>query len=64
MPKTQSKSPVLQSPREQVMDPNGIQGYVIQGYPTYIYLNRDMEIHLGHTGFSEEYMKNTINGLL
>ena len=57
-------SPVLQSPREQVMDPNGIQGYVIQGYPTYIYLNRDMEIHLGHTGFSEEYMKNTINGLL
>ena len=57
-------SPVLQSPREQVMDPSGIEGYIIQGYPTYIYLNRDMEIHLGHTGFSEDFMKNTINGLL
>ena len=57
-------SPVLQSPREQVMDPSGIEGYIIQGYPTYIYLNRDMEIHLGHTGFSEEYMRSTINGLL
>jgi len=57
-------SPVLQSPKEQVIDPSGIDGYVINGYPTYIYLNRDMEIHLGHTGFNEEYMRNTIDGLL
>jgi thiol-disulfide isomerase/thioredoxin len=57
-------SPVLQAPTEQVIDPSGIEGYIIQGYPTYIYLDRDLQIHLGHTGFSEEYMKNTINGLL
>ena len=59
-----TSSPVLQSPAHQVIDPNGINGYIVQGYPTYIYLNRDMEIHLGHTGFNEEYMRNTIDELL
>jgi thiol-disulfide isomerase/thioredoxin len=57
-------SPVLQSPREQVIDPYGVEGYYVPAYPTYIYLNRDMEIHLGHTGFSEEFMRNTIDELL
>ena len=57
-------APVLQSSAEQVMDPNGIEGYVIPGLPTYIYLNQDLEIHLGHVGFSEQYMRDTIDGLL
>ncbi len=57
-------SPVLQSPAAQVMDPSGITGYDVQGYPTYIYLTRDLSIHLGHTGFSEEYMRSTIDGML
>ena len=57
-------SPVLQAPRDQVVDSSGILGYIVQGYPTYIYLTRDLEIHLGHTGFSEEYMRTTIDGML
>ena len=57
-------APVLQSPTAQVMDPSGVNGYDIQGYPTYIYLTRDLNIVLGHTGFSEEYMRNTIDGML
>ena len=57
-------APVLQSPKDQVIDPSGMNGYIVPAYPTYIYLNRDMEIHLGHTGFSEEFMRNTIDELL
>jgi thiol-disulfide isomerase/thioredoxin len=59
-----TSSPVLQAPAGQVMDPSGVTGYDVQGYPTYIYLARDLSIYLGHTGFSEEYMRTTIDGML
>ena len=57
-------APVLQASRDYVMDPTGITGYLVGGYPTYVYIDQNLIIHTGHVGFSEEYMRITIDGLL
>ena len=57
-------APVLQASSDYVMDPNGITGYLVGGYPTYVYIDQNMTIHTGHVGFSEEYMRITLDGLL
>ena len=46
------------------MDPEGITGYLVGGFPTYVYIDQELKIHLGHVGFSEEYMRMTLDGLL
>jgi len=57
-------APVLQGSRDYVMDPAGITGYLVGGFPTYVYIDQDLKIHLGHVGFNEEYMRATLDGLL
>lgn len=57
-------APVLQGNREYVVDPAGITGYLVGGFPTYIYIDRDLKIHTGHVGFNEGHVKLTLDGLL
>ena len=57
-------APVLQGSRDYTMDQAGITGYLVGGFPTYVYIDKDMKIHTGHVGFSEEYMRITLDGLL
>jgi len=57
-------APVLQGNREYVVDPAGITGYLVGGFPTYVYIDRDLKIHAGHVGFNEEHVKLTLDGLL
>jgi|TARA_R110002124_G_scaffold125837_5_gene285143 hypothetical protein len=57
-------APVLQASREYVLDPNGITGYLVGGFPTYVYLDKNLKIATAHTGFSEEYIRQVLNGML
>ena len=59
-----TNAPVLRASRDYVMDPQGITGYLVGGYPTYVYIGRDMKIATAHVGFSEEYVRTVLNGLL
>jgi len=51
---------ILQGSRDKMLDIAGIEGYSIGGFPTYIYIGRDMKFYAGHVGFSEEYIKEKI----
>jgi hypothetical protein len=57
-----TSSPVLQGSRDKMLDPAGIgeDGYLLGGFPTYIYIGRDMKFYTAHVGFSEEYVKEKI----
>ena len=57
-------APVLRASREYVMDPQGVTGYLVGGYPTYVYIDQEMIIQAGHSGFNIDYVKNIIDGLL
>ena len=43
-----------------MLDPTGEAGYALSGFPTYIYIGRDMTIYAGHVGFSDEYVRQKI----
>ena len=53
-------APVLQGSRDKMLDPTGIEGYVLGAFPTYLYLDRDMKFYAGHVGFSDEYVREKI----
>ena len=60
-------APVLQGSREKMLDSQagdvaepGVTGYLLNAYPTYIYIGRDMRFYAGHVGFSEDYMRQKI----
>ena len=60
-------APVLQGSREKMIDAQdgsvaelGVTGYLLNAYPTYIYIGRDMKFYTGHVGFSEEYVREKI----
>jgi hypothetical protein len=57
-------APVLLGSRDKVVDIEGIEGYPLSAWPTYIYIGRDMKFYAGHVGFSEEYMRQMIDGAL
>ena len=57
-------APVLQGSRDKMFDSAAIEGYALSGFPTYIYIGRDMKFYAGHVGFSEEYIRQTIEGAL
>mgnify|MGYP003133295363 FL=1 len=57
-------APVLQASREYVMDPAGVTGYLVGGYPTYVYLDSELKIADAHVGFNEEYMRNILDGMV
>ena len=55
-----TSSPVLLGSREKMFDADAIEGYAITGFPTYVYIDRNMKFYNGHTGFSEDYMRQLI----
>ncbi len=57
-------APVLQASREYVLDPAGITGYLVGGFPTYVYLDRNLTIVDAHVGFNEQHVRQTLDGLL
>ena len=54
-------APVLQGSRDKMLDATAIEGYALSGFPTYIYIGRDMKFYAGHVGFSEEYIRQIID---
>ena len=56
-------APVLYADRS-VADSTGVNGYLIGGFPTYVFITKDLKIHSGAVGFNEQYMRTTIDGLL
>ena len=59
-----TSAPVLQGSRDKMFDPTGITGYAIGGWPTYLYLDRELKFYSGHSGFSEEYVRQMIDSKL
>ena len=57
-------APILRGSREYVLDPEGITGYLIGGFPTYVFLDKELKIYRGAVGFNEQYVRQTINELL
>ena len=55
--------PILQASREYVVDPAGITGYLISGFPIYIFLDKSLIIKDAKVGFNENIIKQTIDGL-
>lgn len=55
-------APVLYADRS-VMDQTGVNGYLVGGFPTYVFLDRDLKIHSGAVGFNEEYVRSVIEEL-
>jgi len=55
-------APILQGSRDKMIDPTGtgIDGYLLGAFPTYIYIGRDLKFYSAHVGFSEEYVRQTI----
>ncbi len=53
-------APVLQGSRDKMFDSTAVNGYAIGAYPTYIYIDREMKFYSGHTGFSDEYIRQKI----
>jgi len=56
-------SPVLYGDRS-VLDQSGETGYKIGGFPTYVFLDRNLKIHVGTVGFNNQYIRNIIEELL
>ena len=54
-------APVLQGSRDYAMDQQGITGYLVGGFPTYVYIDQELKIHLGHVGFNDEYIRMTLD---
>ena len=57
-------APVLQGSRAKMLDSQdgtvaipGVTGYLLNAYPTYIYIGKDLKFYAGHVGYSEEYVK-------
>jgi len=53
-------SPVLMGSREKMLDSTAITGYALSGFPTYLYIDRNMKFYSGHSGFSEQYIRDLI----
>ena len=56
-------APVLYADRS-VADATGVNGYLIGGFPTYVFITKDLKIHSGAVGFNEQYVRATIDGML
>tara|TARA_R110000851_G_scaffold304137_1_gene461920 strand:- start:118 stop:711 length:594 start_codon:yes stop_codon:yes gene_type:complete len=50
-------APVLQGSRDKMFDPTAIEGYSLDGFPTYFYIDKEMNFYAGHTGFNDEYTR-------
>jgi len=56
-------SPVLYADRS-VLDQTGETGYKVGGFPTYVFLDRNLKIHIGTVGFNNPYIHSVIEELL
>ena len=56
-------APVLYADRS-VADSTGVNGYLVGGYPTYVFITKDLKIHSGAVGFNEQHVRSTIDELL
>ena len=56
-------SDVLAADRS-ILDPNGITGYPVSGWPTIVVINREMVVHNGVTGWSESLVRSWVQELL
>jgi len=57
-----TSAPILQGSRDKMLDPTGVgtEGYMLGGFPTYVYIGRDMKFYTAHVGFNEEYVREKI----
>ena len=55
--------PVLQGSRD-LIDGDPDVGYPISSWPTFVFVDRDLEIFWGVYGYSEEYLKTVIEDML
>ena len=55
-------APILQGSREKMLssDSSGYDGYLLGGFPTYVYIGKDMKFYSAHVGFNEEHVRQTI----
>ena len=56
-------SPVLYGDRT-LLDQTGETGYRIGGFPTYVFIDKNLKIHVGTVGFSDSYIRSVIEELL
>ena len=54
---------VLQGNRD-LFDYNAIKGYPITGWPTFVFVDRDLNIYYGLRGYNEEYIRIKIEEML
>jgi thiol-disulfide isomerase/thioredoxin len=57
-----TSAPILQGSREKMLatDPDAYDGYLLSGFPTYVYIGRDMKFYSAHVGFNESHVRQTI----
>jgi thiol-disulfide isomerase/thioredoxin len=55
--------PVLQGSRD-LIDGDPSLGYPISSWPTFVFIDRDLEVFWGVYGYSEEYLKAVIEDML
>ena len=55
-------APVLYADRS-VMDPTGVNGYLVGGFPTYVFIDKELKIHSGAVGFNESHVRSVIEEL-
>ena len=56
-------SSVLQG-LQDVVDYAGIEGYPLGSWPTFVFINRDMEVHWGMHGWNEDAVRSYIEEIL
>ncbi len=56
-------SPVLYGDRS-LLDQTGETGYRIGGFPTYVFIDKNLKIHVGTVGFNNPYIRSVIEELL
>ena len=47
-----------------VLDQTGENGYLVGGFPTYVFLDKNLKIYVGAVGFNEQYVRSVIDELL
>ena len=55
-------APVLYADRT-VLDQTGETGYLVGGFPTYVFLDKELKIHSGAVGFNEQHVRSVIEEL-
>jgi len=55
-----TSAPVLQGSRDKMLDGEGLAGYVLGAFPTYVYIGRDMTFYKAHVGYDDGYARQSI----